>query len=274
MKQGGDLEDMKAKDFEYDGRNLSDIGYVLCDFNSGGGFETIANGSQISFNTTSVQFGTKQELLSTEYNECLTTVFQICKNPCIYEELSISKDELRQIMKWLNRKDYHKLKILDSDYMDLYFEASFNISRIEMNGSLYGLELNVFTNRPFALHETQKHTIVVENQNEIKSVTSFSDDEGHIYPHTRIEIHADGDLTIYNALDNRTTSISNCISGEIITMDYPMIHSSIESHKIQNDFNWNFLRLANTFKTGKNQLVISLPCKINLSYSPPVKMAI
>ena len=265
---------MKASDFEYDGRNLSDMGYVLCDFNNGGDLETIANGSQISFNTTAIQFGTRQELLSTEYNECLTTTLQICKNPCIYEDMSISREELRQLMKWLNRKSYHKFKILEQDYMDLYFEASFNISRIEMNGSLYGLELNVFTNRPFVLQEPQKNTIVVENPNEIKSVTSFSDDEGYIYPLTRIEILEDGDLTIYNVLDNRITSISNCVSGEIITMNYPMIETSIDSHKIQNDFNWNFLRLANTFKTGKNQLVISLPCKITLSYSPPVKMAI
>lgn len=264
---------MKASDFEYDGQNLSDMGYVLCNFNNGGELETIENGSQISFNTTAIQFGSKQELLSTEYNECLTAVLQICKNPCIYEDMSISREELRQLMKWLNRKSYHKFKILEQDYMDLYFEAGFNVSRIEMNGTLYGLELNMFTDRPFALQETQKNTIVVETPNETKSVTSFSDEEGCIYPSTRIEIQEDGDLTIYNVLDNRTTSISNCVRGEVITMDYPMIQTSVDSHKIQNDFNWNFLRLTNTFKTGKNQLVISLPCKITLSYSPPVKIA-
>lgn len=265
---------MNAADFEYDGKNLSDMGYILCNFDSGGNIDTIINGSQIVFNTTAVQSGTRQELFSTEYNECLTATLQICKNPCVYEDPAITREELRQLMEWLNRKSYHKFRILEQDYYDLYFEASFNISRLEMNGIIYGLELNMFTNRPYALQEPQKITIINEIPNEIKSVTSFSDDEGYLYPSIRIEVEGDGDLTIYNVLDHRITTISNCVSGEVITMNYPIIETSVESHKIQNDFNWNFLRLVNTYKTGKNKLLISLPCKITLSYSAPVKMAI
>ena len=265
---------MKAKDFNYDGYNLSDMGYILCDFNNGGDLKTIANGSQISFNTAPVQFGSKHELLSTEYTECLTSTFQICRNPCIYEDMEISPRELRHLMRWLNRKDYRKFKILEQDYMVLYFEASFNISRIELNGTLFGLELNMFTNRPYALQDPQKVTIINETPNEIKTVAPFSDEEGYIYPSTRIEVKGDGDLTIYNVLDNRITSIANCVSGEVITMNYPIIETSIDSHKIQNDFNWNFLRFTNNLKTAKNQLVISLPCKIILEYSPAVKIGI
>lgn len=265
---------MNAADFEYDGRKLSDMGYIICDFNHGGDLQTVTNGSQISFQTTAVSSGSKQELLSTEYDECLTATFQICKNPCIYEDMGITGEEIRRLMRWLNRKSCHKFKILEPDYYDLYFEAGFNISRIERSGIVCGLELHLFTNRPYALREPQNITILNEEPNGIRSVTSFSDEEGHIYPATRIEVNDNGDLSIYNVLDNSVTCIANCISGEIITMNYPVIETSVKVHNIQNDFNWNFLRLANTFKTGKNQLVISLPCKITLSYSAPVKMAI
>lgn len=265
---------MHAKDFNYDGFNLSDMGYILCDFSNGGSLETIANGSQISFSTTPVQSGAKHELLSTEYTECLTSTFQICKNPCIYEDMEISPRELRQLMRWLNRKSYHKFKFLEQDYMVLYFEASFNISRIELNGTLYGLELNMFTNRPYALQDPQKITIINDTPNETKTVALFSDEEGYICPSTRIEIKGDGDLNIHNVLDNKVTSIANCVSGEVITMNYPIIETSVESHKIQNDFNWNFLRFVNALETVRNQLVISLPCKIVLEYSPAVKIGI
>ena len=63
-------------------------------------------------------------------------------------------------------------------------------------------------------------------------------------------------------------------SGEIITIDYPIITSSISEHKIQNDFNWKYFRIVNTFKTGRNNLSISIPCKIEMTYSPIVKLGV
>ena len=143
---------MRASDFEYDGKNLSDFGMIICEFNSKG-LKTVSNGSQITFNTVSTLGGSKHNLVSTEYKECLETTIQICKNSCSGIDDEISMVELNQIMRWLCRRKYLKFKILDEDYIDLYFEAAFNISRIEIDGKLYGLELEVKTNRPFALKE-------------------------------------------------------------------------------------------------------------------------
>ena len=67
--------------------------------------------------------------------------------------------------------------------------------------------------------------------------------------------------------------IKNCIVGEVIKLDYPVISSSISSHHLENDFNWVFFRIANTFKYKKNDLTISLSCTIKLKYSPVVKMS-
>jgi len=62
--------------------------------------------------------------------------------------------------------------------------------------------------------------------------------------------------------------------GEQIFFHSPITPSSLTSHQIQEDFNWNFLRIANTFKTGKNDLTISIPCTIKITYSPIVKLGI
>lgn len=262
---------MKAYDFQYGEHNLHDFGMILCKFGSGG-LETISDGSEITFNTIPVQNGAKSELVSTAYENNLETTLQICKYSCIGDIQEITTTEHRELTRWLSRKKFLKLKILDEDHIDLYYEAIINVSKIELDGKLYGLELSVTTNRPFALREPK--TIIVKNL-ETNGKHSFNDtsyEEGYIYPYTEIVVAEDGDLTIYNAIENRYTIIKNCVQGETIIMDYPVITSFLQSHNIQNDFNWNFFRVANTFDNSRNDLTISIPCTIKIKYSPIVKV--
>ena len=264
---------MKATDFEYNGKKLSEFGLMICSFGSKG-VETVSNGSEISFNTVSAFGGSKFELINAAYENCLEATIQICKNLCSGGALEIEPHEFRELTKWLNRKKFLKFKILDDDYYDLYFEASFNISRIEVDGKLIGLELQVFTNRPFALKEPKVITINNFEQNGKYSINDASYEEGYIYPYTEIIIKESGDLNIYNELEDRNTYIANCSAGEVITMEYPIIQTTCDSHNIQNDFNWNFFRIANTYEKSRNDLSISLPCTIKVKYSPIVKVGL
>lgn len=264
---------MKAYDFEYDGGKLSDRNFMICQFGSKG-LDTVSNGSQITFNTISTRGGSKHELVSTQYEDCLGTTVQICKNYCNSDIKEISSTEFRGLTKWLSRKKFLKFKILNEDYMDLYFEAAFNISRIEIDNKLVGLELEIITNRPFALKEPRIINIKNLDIDGKYSLNDISHEEGYIYPLTEITISENGNLNIYNAIEDRNTYIANCVAGEIITMDYPVIQSSISSHDIQNDFNWNFFRVANTFDNSRNDLTISLPCTIKVKYSPIVKVGL
>lgn len=260
-------------DFEYDGLCLSSFGYVLCKFGSDG-IETISNGSQITFNTVSTLHGAKHELASVDFGDCLEATFQICKNVCGDDKFEITTDELRTLSRWLNRKGFHKFKPLNDDYLGIYFEGSFNISKIEMNGKLYGLELSLVTNRPFALQEPKRFVVKNLVENGKQRIKDYSDVEGYTYPEIEITVNESGDLSIYNEIEDRTTFIANCVSGEVIKMSYPVIETSVSSHKIQNDFNWNFFRIANTFRESVNNLTISLPCEIKITYSPAVKVGI
>lgn len=265
---------MKSYDFEFDGLRLSDKGYTICKFDSDG-VETVSNGSQITFNTFSTMNGIKHELTSSTYEDCLSATFQICKSPCIYGDLEeISIDELRDLMRWLNRKRFHKFKLMDIEYSGFYFEAAFNISKIEINGKIYGLELEMITNRPFALQEDVSFVIESDGNDTVHSFYSKSDDEGYIYPDMEITIEADGDLEIYSITEDRTMRILNCVKGEVITLDYPIIETSVSNHKIQNDFNWIFFRIASSFKNKENKITTSLPCSIKITYSPIIKVGI
>lgn len=268
---------MKAYDFEFDGRLLSSFDMIICSFGSKG-LETISNGSQITFNTVPVLGGNLHRLTSTSYEECLETTIQICKHSCSTDIKEISPTEFRELTKWLSRKKFLKFKILDEAHIDLYYEAAItNIRRVEIDGCLYGLELDVITNRPFALKEPR--TIIVKNliKDGKHSINDASHEEGHIYPYIEItidDVSESANLDIYNELEDRHTIIKNCTANEVIIMDYPIIQSSVSSHDIQNDFNYNFFRIANTYENSRNDLTISLPCTIKLKYSPVVKVGI
>ena len=328
---------MKAYDFEFNNRRLSEFGCVLCNFGDSKGLETVTDGAEIHFTTVPVMGGSKFNLTSSQYEDCLETTWQICKHSCNAGIQEITEPEHRELTRWLDRKKFLKLKILDENHIDLYYEATFGISKIEMNGKLYGLELAVKTNRPFALKEAKTISInckkgkevygwkkyktdpeiemlgyvtstdenaypqgkVDENDNIIvgahidgyqyyylgqvykASLNDTSYEEGYIYPQMEITIGDIDDmpvnernLIIHNSIENRETYIANCKSGEIITLDYPVIKSSDSSHNIQNDFNWTFFRVANTYDNSRNDLVISLPCSIKIKYSSIVKVGI
>lgn len=264
---------MKAFDFEFANKKLSDYNMMICNFGDKG-LETISNGSNITFNTVSTLGGAKHELVSAEYEDCLESTIQICKNYCNGDIKEITSTEFRELTKWLCRKKFLKFKILDEDHIDLYYEVKFDVSRIEIDGRLFGLELEVTTNRPFALKE--QRVINIENlvYNGHHSINDVSHEEGYIYPYTEIVIGKSGNLNIHNSIEDRDTYIADCVAGEIITMDYPVIQSSISSHDIQNDFNWNFFRIANTFENSRNDLTISIPCTIKVKYSPIVKVGL
>lgn len=264
---------MKIYDFEYDGLLLSDMGFIVCKFDSSG-VDTVSNGAELSFNTVSSQRGAKYELTSVDYGDALTATFQICKNLCFSSEEDITLEEARKIMRWLNRKEFHKFRFINDEYIGIYFEASFNVSRVEVGGILRGFELEMTTNAPFAFHDPIKFNIKNIVTNGKKTIVSKSDEEGYIYPQMEIIIDADGDLEIHNDIEDRTMLIKNCTKDEVIKLNYPVIETSLVSHKIQDDFNWRFFRIARTFREDANHVTISLPCTIKMTYSPRIKIGL
>lgn len=266
---------MRFEDFEYDGKQLSDLGYMVCEFGTNS-INTV-KGANINLNTVSNSYGTKNYLVNSKYSNVLEDTFQICKNTCNSRDMEITVDEQRELVRWLNRKSYHRFRYLAYDYLDFYFEATFNISYIEIGGKIYGLELEMTTNKPFALNKEKDYELEITEANQTVVLIDESDDEGCIYPHMRITIgNTGGDLKISNEVGDRieTTIVKNCTENEVITIDYPIIYSSVLSHKVQNDFNWKFFGISNTNNDRTNKITVSLPCKIEIGYSPAVKLGL
>lgn len=264
---------MIAMDFEYDGRLLSDFGFMICSFDSSD-VNTISNGSTLTLNTVPMNNGAKHLLSGVKYDSCVSATFSICKDVCIYDNLEISVDENSSIMRWLNRKNFNKFKIIDDDYLDIYFESTFNVSRIVIGGKLVGYELEMLTNSPFGYKDPVKRVFTVSGKTDTNIIVNTSDEIGFIYPKMEIEVLQDGTLDITNEIENRTMSISGCIKNEIIKINYPIIETSISSHNIMDCFNFNFFRIANTPYESVNRIHFSLPCKATITYSPICKVVI
>lgn len=272
---------MEFYDFEFDSLRLSDKGYILCHFDSTG-VETYPNGSEITFTTVPTRNGQKHELVSSEYSDALTATFQICKNLCVQNIEEISVDEMRDIMRWLNRKTFHRLRFINDEYINIWFEGSFNVSRIEIEGRLVGFELECFTNRPHGFHEPVTINIKNLQAGELRTIYSKSDEEGSLYPDLlEITIEKDGTFEMYNSMEpDRVMQILNCKQGEVITINYPLISSTVEDRrdedgnktKLQNDFNFVFFRIATQFKNRLNNISTSLPCSMVIKYTPIVKV--
>lgn len=271
---------MRAIDFEYNNRYLSDYGFIICDFNFGSGANEIDAGSTITFNKISRHSGKKYSLSSTQYDECITTSFDICKNPDIYdpEDMEISNDEYRDIMRWLNRREFLKFQVIDDGNDNFerdtcYYNASFNIDKIKINEKLYGIRLKMETDKPFGYGQEQSVSWTFSDSNVSKILSDISDEIGYIYPTVIITINRNGDLSLYNELENCTTVIKNCKVGEVITLDGDthIITTTYISHDVCNDFNYEFFRIGNTINNRNNRISVSLPCNVVIKYTPIIK---
>lgn len=267
---------MTVFDFEYDGTRLSDLGYVICNFN-GMGIETVSNGSKIAFKTVPLYYGRHHALTHSVYEECLTATFSICKNPCTSTNNTfeyILTDDIRMISRWLNRKEFCKLRLLSDGYKDIYFEGSFNIDLIRNGRNVIGLQLTFTSNRPFAIHDTISYSFIVNDVNAQYTIIDTSDEIGYIYATFKITCIEDGDLIIFNDIENISTVITNCKQGEVLHIQHPIITTTLISHDVCNDFNYSFPRIANTPTNNVNNFKFSIPCNVTVEYSPIVKVGI
>lgn len=269
---------MYAIDFNYDGLSLSDFGFIICDFSPSDGANILDDGTLLQFSKVSYHSGKRWGLTDTKYESCIQTTFDVCKNPDTInpDEMRITDDEYRDIVRWLNRREFKRLYFIydDTENKDFrYYNASFNISKIKIAEVLYGIRLTMETDKPFAYGSEIKNNWAVTNSSTRFKLTDLSDEIGYTYPTLKITCNQAGNLSIYNDRDSRAVVINNCSAGEVIIIngEIQTISSSLNAHKISNDFNYEFPKIINTMDNRDNYYRFSLPCSVEISYLPIVK---
>lgn len=270
-------------DFEYNGELASDYGLMICRINGSSDMETINVGAEINFNQTSIRNGSLFLTTDTAYDAPMETTFQVCKFDCNTSSLNyLTLDERRAITRWLNTKEPHIFRLIDDDdaYNYVIFEGMFNLREIALNGACIGFELTFKSNRPYALGESIIETITANTPNYEYHLFDDSDEVGYIYPKKMtVTLLSDTDvLEICNyaedQINGRLTQIKNCVAGETITFtDMLTVSTSNTNHEItlQDDFNFCFFRIANSYTNKLNRVTVSSPCIIKIEYHPVVK---
>lgn len=268
---------MFALDFEYDNQYLSDYNCIICDFDDSGGTKTADAGSKISFEKVSRNGGKSHTLVNAKYEECIQTSFAICKNPDLcksYEDRYISNDEYRDLIRWLNRREFLRFRLLSDEYTETcYYNASFNVETITIADRLVGLQLTMETDKPFGYGELVNYKYTFSANATQKKFIDISDEIGYIYPDIKIKVTSSGSITIKNVEMGSTMVISNCTADEIINIKgaEKIITSNLTAHDIYNDFNYEFLKIGNSINNNINTIQCTGACELTISYYPIVK---
>ena len=276
---------MYYTDFVFDGMRLSECGYTICEFDSAASIKEVSLGSPLNFKTVSTRKGNRFALVDVSYDTALEFTFDICKNLCfgtsgqIVEsaDAAITDQEFLSITRWLSRNDFRQIYFVDDEptAVTRYYNGAFSsISRLEIDDVLYGLRLVFVTDRPYALGDmvTASHTF------EANGEWTYEDGSylvGSIVPSLRIQCGASGTLTLTNYTTNTRMTIKNCSEDEVITIngDYFIMSSSIPTHKVWADFNYEFLKICNAYDQRSNVIKSTMPCTVTITYKPIIRDA-
>lgn len=267
-----------AIDFEYDGRRLSDYGFIVCQFNGGSGTEIAEAGSKITFDTIPISNGRKYSIGGIKYEECYSTTFHICKDQDLYDgdDRYITSEEFSNLARWLNRKDFLRFAPIDKDNPfahHVYYYASFTLAKIKLAERCCGVELKMETNSPFGFGEVAAYTLDFTQGNLSKTFEDISDEIGFLYPKITITCKQAGEIKLSSDLGRCQSVISNCANNEVITMsgESKIISTSVPEHDIANDFNYDFFRVGNKLDSQTNTVTASAPCTVVIEYEPIIK---
>ena len=264
---------MYAYDFEYDGQLLSDFGMIVCDFSNGGGVSNGGKGSEIKFNMVPAGYGKRFFVSGLQYEDCLSTTFQICKDPRRNVDEEITNEEFRALSRWLNRKKFLWFRSFDwcePEKEKPWFRASFNLTRIESGRQTVGVELSMVTDAPFGYGPEEELEMVFTSGTLSGVISDRNEEMGDTYPWMRITCGQAGTMTITNALTGCSCSVENCVSGEVLTFsgESMIISSSNTNHDLANDFNYDFFRIGNNAEEDENAITVSMPCTVEIKYRP------
>lgn len=269
---------MYACDFEYDGKYLSDFGFVVCSLDGEADAQAAEIGSQIEFEVVPVNSGKLNRFNGSKYSECLTTTFQICKDPKFFEDtkmMRISREEFQMLSRWLNRRGFYKFRPFDfyeAGFAHPHFYATFNLSKVDIGKETYGIELTATTNSPFGYAPERWQRFKFDGSNSI-TFRDPSDEIGYIYPRMKITCLESGALELSNEFTGSNTVIKNCSNGEVIYFsgDSFIITSSEINHDLMDDFNFDFFCFGNDESSRENVITASLQCNVEIGYEAIIK---
>lgn len=268
---------MRAIDFRYDGKRLSNYGMIVCRIDATSGVDVIDAGAKIEFSTAARKGGRKFSMVGTSYSEGVSAEFDIAKDPCKYDDLEISDREYNDIIRWLSREEFCEMYFIDDEKFTerRYYNGVFNIAKVMVGDKLCGLRLTMTADKPYAHGRRKCFEFDFDSEKNSGYLYDSSNTVVSIIPDIKITCMEAGDLELSNELFDCTMKVDNCSEGEVIIVngETMQISSTDLSHKIWDDFNYEFLEIGNTPGSRNNRISANLECNVEITYCPIIKDA-
>lgn len=236
--------------FMFDGKNsYTDFNLLVCNIGKEED-DTTSAGSKFTKKTHYSHTLKKWIYYGYEYEEPLTFTFDVIKDPCKTSNKAFTPTEIQEITNWLMRTDGDKkFVVLNSDWVSIdYFGTCTNIDLRSVAGEIIGLTITLETNAPFGYSDLKEYKLPrgIEGGRRGLSAHTSSTEEGKIFVNLEIECTGDGTVYIQDEETGIEFIINNCVNGEIIKVDgeTKIITSSVSSHKIYDDFNFQYLYVS------------------------------
>jgi hypothetical protein len=258
-----------VNNFEFAGEFASDYELMVCTF--GDSIEPVG-GNNLQLDSVKILGVNEFAIPFNGYSEPLNYSFSVCKSRNC-EILPISADEYGRINRWLNRQEPHKFRISTKSFERIFYIGTFNLTPVVINGLIYGINLNFTSIYPYGFEDGIENIYTGVTDFEI---VCFSDEIGDVYPDIVIKCNEAGNLIIRNSLDNEIFILNNVEADEEIVMDtkHKIITTNNAVHNIYDDFNFNFIKLCNTYYERNNVFNSTLNIDINVKYNPIRKVGI
>lgn len=253
---------MDATNFIFDGKSLSDFGFIICEFN---GETNTSTPSNIIFNTLKVPENDRRKFLSSNYEDVISFEISIAKYENKKNILPINSFEDRALRKWLCREDgFHEFVIEQNDFENIYYNAQININPYMVAGRIRGYKLSITTDNAYGYTEWLETEFDISNSNPYNFL-ALSDKADYFYPIWEITPYQNGTLCIKIIEDTeQTNTILNTVNANIkITID---AENGIVDGISPNNFNWILPRIIQGYEETYNTITSTLPCHIKLKY--------
>lgn len=253
---------MDAENFFFNGKELRDFGYIICEFD---GEENIVSVPPVSFTTIKPPGDDRKKFISASYDDTIVFEFSITKFDCYGEITDIDAFEDSAMRKWLCREDgFHPFMFYQDGFEEIYYNAQINLTPKFINGKIRGYRLIVTTDNAYGYSE------LLEKEFDLSPTLpyqflSMSDRAGYIYPVWEFTAKQNGDLCIKVAEDtNQTNTIfHNMKSGDTIILDSD--RCIIEGIDV-NNFNWIMPRIVQGYEETQNTITSTIPCHVKIKY--------
>ncbi|MBD5087247.1 MAG: hypothetical protein HDT30_00310 [Clostridiales bacterium] len=241
-----------ANDFTFCGSKLSDFDYIIAAIDNSSSVENSSCGN-LEILTERPVLSKKDISHGFQYGEGITISFQIVKiDKLSHVPTPVTNAEFEHIMRWLVRPTYNYITF-DTDN-DLFFHVKIKVDAIKIGSILHGFELTLTNDSAYGYSKEYITRIGNHGTGYLEDASSLV---GYTYPKLKISIVDSGTYTLTNDLEpDRYLRISNCIAGEVITIDCEnkTIKSTKPNHDLSKDFNFTFFRFLNTYENNLNRI--------------------